>query len=252
MPSILTVTGRDVLFAHWPVDPDRLAERLPGPLGVDTFDGSARVSALALENRAVAPGSASPPAALTSGFPQLNLRTYVTLDGEPGVYFLSLDTGRRSAAAVGRRAFGLPFFHARMRMTRHGETVTFRSRRTGGDDPPRVFEARYRPDGPRYRAEPGSLEAFCIEHDTYYLPVPEDRRPGLFGSADRGEVVVGTIERDPWDLRPVDATIHENTLLAAAGLPTSEDEPVVQYSPGFEMGVRPVERRSVESSDGRL
>jgi uncharacterized protein YqjF (DUF2071 family) len=58
---LLAATGRDVLFAHWPVDPGTLAPSVPEPLDVDSFDGSARVSVLALENRAVAPGSVDPP-----------------------------------------------------------------------------------------------------------------------------------------------------------------------------------------------
>ena len=246
---VLTVTGRDVLFVHWPVDPESLAASVPDALAVETFDGSAWVSALALENRSVAPGSGRLSAGVTGGFPQLNLRTYVTVDGEPGVYFLSLDTGSRAAAAVGRRAFGLPFRHARMRLTRRNGTVTFRSRRSGTTDPSALFQARYRPRGEPSRAEDGSLAAFCIEHIRYYLPVAEDRRVGPRRPAGAGDgVYVGTIEREPWELRPVSATVRRTTLLEAAGLPAPSGEAVVHYSPGFEMGVEPVDWRPAPES----
>jgi hypothetical protein len=252
-PRLLTVTGRDVLFAHWPFEAADLAPLLPDPLDVETHDGSAWVSVLGLENTGIAPGTLPVPAGLRRGVPQLNLRTYVRAGGRSGVYFLSLDAGERAAAAVGRRAFGLPFHHARMRVTRSGEAVSFRSRRDGSD-PPAVFGARYRPDGPTYRADPGTVEAFAVEHFTYLLPAPEDRRLDALAPGDdrdragtgAGDLLVGTIEREPWALRPVEASIRTNSLFAAAGLPDPAGDPAVQYSPGFEMAVRPVERLSAD------
>jgi uncharacterized protein YqjF (DUF2071 family) len=237
MPPLLTVTGRDVLFAHWPVDPAEVRRLLPDALAVETFDGSAWVSVLALENPAVAPGSGTVPPPPGRGFPQLNFRTYASAGGTSGVYFLSLDSGRRLPASVGRFAFGLPFHRARMRMTRRGEAVTVRSRRTGSD-PPAAFGARYRPTGETYRAAAGSLEAFCVERTRYLLPASEDARAPVAGTTG---VRVGTVERAPWDLRPAEASIRYNTLFEAAGLPAPESDPVVAYSPGFEMTVRPTE-----------
>ena len=114
MPPLFTVVGVDVLFAHWRVDPEAVAAVLPPDLTVDTFDGSAWVSALAPENRSVSPGSLQLPAALEGAVPQLNRRTYATRDGDSGVHFLSLDAGFRPAAAAGSGVFGLPFYRARM------------------------------------------------------------------------------------------------------------------------------------------
>ena len=238
MPPRFTVVGSDVLFAHWPLDPGSVEALLPSDLAVDTYEGSAWVSALALENRSAAPGSLRLPAAVECGVPQLNFRTYVTRDGDDGVYFLSLDTGNRAAAAAGSGVFGLPFNDAQMRLTRQGDRVTFRSRRDGAG-PTAVFQARYRPAGARYRAEPGSLAAFCIEHYRYFLPAAEAGDAAALRTigADRTGTIVGRITRDPWELRPVDAMIRENTLFEAAGLPAPEAEPTFHYSPGFEMGV---------------
>jgi uncharacterized protein YqjF (DUF2071 family) len=127
VPPVLTVTGRDVLFVHWPLDPAAVESRVPDALDVATFDGSAWVSALAIEVRGFGPGPIRLPRRLERGLPQLVFRTYVTLEGQPGVYFLSLDTGARLPATVGRRAFGIPIHRASMRITRRGETVTFRA-----------------------------------------------------------------------------------------------------------------------------
>jgi hypothetical protein len=230
MTTLLTVTGRDVLFAHWPVDPDALATVLPEPLSVQSFDGSARVSALALENASVAPGRGRLPG-VERPFPQLNVRTYVTHDGEPGVYFLALYSGRRTAAAAGRRGFGLPFEPARMRLARRGDDVVA-SRREG--DPPAIFQARYRPTGDPSPADPGTVEEFCVERFRYFVPGPERPRLGIGAGAG---LLVGEITHEPWQLQPVTATIRTNTLFEAAGLPAPTGDPVLGYSPGFEMGV---------------
>jgi hypothetical protein len=262
MSPLFTVTGRDVLFAHWPVAPETLRRRVPDVLAPATFDGSGWVSVLALENGPAGPGRTTVPTAF-DGTPQLNLRTYVKPAGSAdadengdrneeedknvGVYFLSLDNGRRLAAAAGRRLFGLPVHHASMRVTRYDDQITFRSRRRRS--PETVFQARYRPTGATYRAEPGTLEAFCVERFRYYVPASEDRRPGTLQSGrTRDRVRVGTVDHDPWELRAVEATLRTNTLFEAAGLPTPTTDPVVHYSPGFEMGVEPIETRRVSGA----
>lgn len=241
MASLLTVSGRDVLFAHWPVDRETLDPLVPDPLELEIYRGSAWVGVLALETQSVGPGSLDLPAGVGRTVPQLNLRTYVTVDSEPGVYFLSLDSASAGAATVGRRVFGLPFHGARMRMTRRGDDVTFRSRRTGDDGRTALFQARYRPRGELYRAPPDSVESACIEHYRYYLPASENRRLGVGTAVGSRDVVVGTIDRNPWELRRADATIRRNTLFETAGLPALESDPVVHYSPGFEMRLEQVE-----------
>jgi hypothetical protein len=245
MPPRFTVAGRDVLFAHWPVDHDRLAERLPASLTPATFDGTGWVSVLALENEAVGLGSRVRRSTVFGGVPQLNLRTYVTPHAgsdDVGVYFLSLDTGRWAAAVAGRRAFGLPFHHASMRLTRSDGRTTFRSRRREASEGPAVFQARYRPTGATFQAEPGTHEAFCVEQFRYYVPATEDHR-AVAGGTDgaEGGVRVGRVTHEPWTLQPVAATIRTNTLFEAAGLPTPTTEPTTHYSPGFEMGVERLE-----------
>jgi 2,5-diamino-6-(ribosylamino)-4(3H)-pyrimidinone 5'-phosphate reductase len=129
-----------------------------------------------------------------------------------------------------------------MRTTRRDGTITFRSRRT---DSEAAFQARYRPVGEPYRAEPGSLESFCIEEFHHLSPGTENRRSRASGDRDR--LRVGTIEREPWTPRPVEATIRRNTLFEAAGLPTPPTDLVTQHARTFEMRVEPVESVSVFS-----
>ena len=245
MPPLCTVSGRDVLFAHWPVDPSALRPQVPEPLAIDTFDGSAWVSALALENAGVAPGSLGS-LSVAVPTPQLNFRTYVSHDGDEGVYFHSLDTGDRAVAELGRRAFGLAFHAARSRIRRTGDTLRFSSRRTRAEGPDAVFRARYRPARSTGGVEPGSVAAFCVERDRYFVP-PGEGGAALPGAGATGDdaLVVGRITREPWQVSAVDATVRANTLFEATGLPSPAADPVLCYSPGFEMGVEPVELRGV-------
>jgi uncharacterized protein YqjF (DUF2071 family) len=50
-----------------------------------------------------------------SAFPELNVRTYVTAQRKPGVWFFSLDAANATAVAAARFSFHLPYFTARMK-----------------------------------------------------------------------------------------------------------------------------------------
>ena len=91
----------------------------------------------------------TPPLPWVSRFPELNVRTYVEVDGKPGIYFLSLDAGRRAAVFAARRTYRLPYFHARMRVERRGPRIEYESERIDSSGPPARLRASYRPMGER-------------------------------------------------------------------------------------------------------
>jgi len=252
MTAILTVGGRDVLFVHWPIPVSRARSLVPDPLSVDEFDGRAWISVLAFENRGVRPGSGRLPRLPASSFPQLNVRTYVRLDGEPGVYFLSLASGAGLPATVGRTAFGLPFGTASMELARRDGEVVFRCRPRDDGGPVGRFGVRYGSAGPVAEPEPGTVHEFCVERHRYFFTPEEDRRPGPLGrSPPEGGVRVGTVDREPWRVGPAAATVRENTVPEALGIDPPETTPVFGYSPGFEMSVRPTETRGPDEDAGR-
>ena len=122
----MTQSWHDLLFAHWPVDARVLQERLPAGLLLDTFDGQAWIGIVPFRMTNVAPRGV-PPVPFVSEFLELNVRTYVTLQGKPGVFFFSLDAGRLLAVLGARAMFRLPYFAASMRVTRSGDTVPDRA-----------------------------------------------------------------------------------------------------------------------------
>lgn len=234
MPPQIRLVGRDVLFVHWPVDPSLLRGRLPDALELDTFEGSAWVSVDAHELVRVGLDRAG---SVPLGVPQLDFRTYVSHEGNRGVYLQTCDAGQRLNALVGARAFALPFVHADIGLELRGEWVVHRSRRT--DETGARFDVRCRPTGDVGPVEPGSVPEFLIERHHYYTPAA-----GSPLDTDAGDLVAGEVERAPWQVGPVEADVRTNTLFDTLSLERPSEEPLVQYCPQFEPRFVGLERLS--------
>jgi hypothetical protein len=208
-------TWLDLAFLHWRVPVDAVRRKIPASLSVDSFDGAAWLAVVPFRMDGVRLRWL-PPLPGTYAFPELNLRTYVSADGKPGVWFFSLDADNALAVAVARRWFGLPYFSAEMEVRPEGEGFRFGSRRRG-DGVPAEFRARYGLSGPEFRARPGSLEHFLTERYCLY-------------AVSRGRIVRGEIHHQPWPLRPGRAEIEANTMAAAAGFELPREAPLVHFA----------------------
>src|SRR5690349_9712454 len=157
-PWLMAQRWSDLLFAHWPIDPDVLRAVVPASLPVETFDGAAWLSIASFYLSHLRPHWL-PALPWLSEFPELNVRTYVSLGGKPGVYFFSLDAGSALAVAGARATYHLPYFNARMRTTRDDmNAVAYESRRSDRRGRPADFAARYRPVGPVAQSAPATLD----------------------------------------------------------------------------------------------
>jgi uncharacterized protein YqjF (DUF2071 family) len=211
--GLLSMTWRDLLFAHWAVPAETVAARLPDRLSVDTFEGTAYLGIVPFRMEI---GPAGLPFRLT--FDELNLRTYVRgPDGGRGVHFFNLDADDRLGVSVARSLFRLPYYRAETEFRRAGERVHFRSRRTHPDAPPARFAAEYGPDGPAFTPEPGTLEAFLVENYRFYT------------MDDGGRLYHGDIDHEPWTLRPATAEIT-NTLFEASGFDHPDVDPILHVA----------------------
>ena len=230
-PWVMRQTWEALLFAHWPLAPETLASLLPGALpsgALDTFEGRAWVGIVPFQMRGVRPRGL-PAVPWLSAFPELNVRTYVTLGGRPGVYFFSLDAANPVAVALARRLFSLPYFIAAMRCVRDSDTIAYRSR-TRHSGKPAVFEARYRPAGPVFTARPGTLEYFLTERYCLYAVSPPRR------------VYRGEIQHGPWPLQLAGAEIAVNTLASSHGITLPDTPPLLHYAAHQEVLVWPPSR----------
>ena len=134
---------------------------VPDELEIEEFDGSAWLGMTFFRVRALRPRGGLPLPGI-SNFLQLNIRTYVRgPDGLSGVWFFTIDASSRLAALGVRRVYHVPAFHARMTLEPASGWTEAECVRMG--EAGRVFSGRYRADGERFHAEPGSLEWFLTE-----------------------------------------------------------------------------------------
>src|SRR5258708_38966464 len=99
-----------------------------------------------------------------SSFAEVNVRTYVTLGGKPGVLFLSMDANNMPGTAIARPTFRVPYTYADVGISRCQDGYAFRSARRGTDSGPAAnFRATYRPISPAFHSQPGSLERWLTE-----------------------------------------------------------------------------------------
>jgi uncharacterized protein len=209
-------TWRHLLFAHWRVDPDELRAVVPPELPIDVRDGAAwvGVTPFLVEGFHL---HGLPPPPLLGTFREVNVRTYVTVGGKPGIYFLSLDASSRLAAFAARRTYRLPYFHTQMSLEPDGEGFRALSRRTSRDGPRAELDCAYEATGARLPEEPDSLERWLTER--YCLYTLDGERV-----LQRGEILHG-----PWPLQPAAAEIASNTMAAGFGL-SLEGDPLLHYS----------------------
>jgi uncharacterized protein YqjF (DUF2071 family) len=216
---ILFQRWEHLLFAHWPMPPATIRRLVPDGLTIDTFDGQAWVSVVPFSMHAIHPRYV-PPVPWLSSFLELNVRTYVTHDGKPGVWFTSLDAANPLGVWLGRNVYHLPYFNATMRLRDDGNTIQYTSRRTHRGATPGDFVGRYHPTSDPFQAEPGSLDHFLVERYCLYA---QDKQDGLYR---------GDIHHTPWSLQQAKAEIETNTV---APFPLPDIEPRLHYGRRIEV-----------------
>ncbi len=219
-PWVLRMRWHDLLFMHWPVPEDWLRPLIPPALHLDTFDGSAWLGVVPFRMEDVRPRFL-PTIPRLSNFSELNLRTYVTHRGKPGVWFFSLDAHNPIAVRLARSTFGLPYFDADMSCeTARGGEVRYRSVRTHKGAPPARFVGRYRATGERFDSRPGTLENFLTERYCLYSA----------GVGGNGRVRRGDIHHRMWPLQSAEVEVEELEMTARIGVSLPDTKPVLHYA----------------------
>jgi len=168
-----------------------------------------------------------PPISGTSALPELNVRTYVSYGGKPGVYFFSLDAGSRLAVWGARTFYKLPYCFARMHVHEREGWITYESSRSSS--PPAEFSGCYRPEGPVDLRAPGSLEHWLTERYCLY-------------TVSRGAVYRSEIHHPQWPLQNAEAEIRANTMAAAAGIQLSSAIPLLHFSKRLDVLIWPLKK----------
>jgi uncharacterized protein YqjF (DUF2071 family) len=221
----MTQSWHDLLFAHWPLDPALIRGHVPAEIAIDLFDGRAWIGVVPFHMTNVAIRGARP---LALAFPELNVRTYVSVGGKPGVYFFSLDAASRLAVFTARTLFRLPYHDATMAVDVGARQVSYRSRRKDGTA---ELAATYGSVGPVQESRPGTLEYFLTERYCLYTA-------DTTGRARRLE-----IHHRPWPLQPADAQIAVNTMADACGIALPAVKPLLHFAKRLDVlawGLHPV------------
>ncbi|HUP77433.1 MAG TPA: DUF2071 domain-containing protein [Pirellula sp.] len=204
-PWVMRMTWSDLLFAHWQTEPEVVASLLPADLTLDTRDGKAWVGVVPFLMSNIAPRCCLPIPKL-SCFLELNVRTYVTYKGKPGVWFFSLDAENPIAVRVARWTFNLPYMDATMALEQDDSaTITYRSERTHRGEPPANFDASYRATGDTFHAQPGTLEHWLTARYCLYSVNRNNR------------LLRGEIEHPPWTLSKAIWNARQNTMGSPLG-----------------------------------
>ncbi|MBI2203405.1 MAG: DUF2071 domain-containing protein [Candidatus Rokubacteria bacterium] len=222
-PWLMAQVWDDLLFAHWAVRASDLRPFVPPALPVDTFDGSAwlavtpfSVRGLRMRGLPAVPG--------ISTFREINVRTYVTIDGKPGVFFFSLDADTLLGVQVARLWFRLPYFYASCKHDR-ADAFRFRSVRSHPDAPAAEFDGGYQPIGRPEAPTPGSLEWWLTERYCFYV---------AFGD---GRVERVEIHHAPWPLQRAEAELHTNTMALPLDMRLARQPTTLHYARTLDVSI---------------
>jgi len=214
---LFSQSWNDLLFAHFAIDPPTLRRLVPEALTLDLYDGVAWLTISPCCASHVRP-SGVPPLPGISFFPQVNLRTYVTMQGKPGLFYFSVDAANLSAVWLARVFFRMPYWHAAIQIS--GATIQarnsnpthraihFRSSRLHGPaaiSGPAKFDVIYSPESEAVRARRGSLDEFLTERYCVY-------------SWNRRRYYRAEVHHQPWALQRTSLEIRANSMAAPLGL----------------------------------
>jgi uncharacterized protein YqjF (DUF2071 family) len=217
-----------LLFMHWRIREESLRPLIPERLKIDTFDGSAWIAITPFtmwDIRALPPYL--PPVPGLSSMHELNVRTYVHLDGVPGVWFFSLDANSSVAVVTARTFFHLPYFNAEMELEESGKTIVYSSHRTERDASAAEFDATWKIGETIPYSHPGSLEFFLTERYCLY-------------AAHKQKLYRCRIYHQPWPLQKAELSALDSTMIESHGLPTPEDAPLLHYAEEVNVDIWPI------------
>lgn len=206
-----------ITFLHWRYPAEVVQPFLPPGLAADTYDGAAWIGMTPFLMEGVRP-PALPALPWLSKFGEVNVRTYVRdAHGRRGIWFLSLDAARLPAVLAARAGYRLPYFWSDISVVELGDRIGYRCR----------------------RRQPGN--AGCDAEVKLGTPLAETGRDELADfltaryrlfTVIAGRLAAAEAEHPLWPLHHAAVLRLNQNLLAGAGLPVPDGEPLAHASPG--------------------
>lgn len=195
----------DVLFLHYAVSPGAVEPHLPRGVELDTFDGDAWISLVFFRLTLRPAGWFYVPG--FSSLRELNVRTYVTCDGLPGIIFLRMFADNRLAIAAARLLTPLSYEPADLLAAQRDGWQRAECRPKSGRG---ALAIEFQAEATAAAAEVRSLDAWLVE------------RYRLFVQAYDGPLLAAEVEHPPWMLSSIRTRTLHQSLESGLGVPLGE------------------------------
>lgn len=227
LPWVMRQDWHHVLFIHYPIRVETLRKLVPANLPLDVYDSWGWIGIIPFNTAEVRLRSIP----WATAFPEVNVRTYITIDGKPGVYFFSLDATHLPTVLFASTFCFVPYYHAKIDFQGKDQQQSYRfisKRRT--DQSIIQLDCSYAPatESKPTRAEKGSFDEWLTERYCFYTTTA------------KGTILRCDILHQPWQLQRVEVDIHANSLLSEQGIAVEQVEPVLHYSQGASVRIWPL------------
>lgn len=217
----------DILVLHVPVDIEKLAPHVPNQLTLDSYQGKAWISIFPFYLRNIR-FRGLPKFPYIHKFLELNVRTYVTYNDIPGVYFFSLDA-EKLIPVLGARTATIPYYKSKMTRSQHDGWTLYSSQRQFGSQA--YFKGKFKVISEAREVEDGTHEHWLFERYRLYKTIGNN-------------VVHIDIHHLPWTLAKVSVICDNesiNSLLPGniEGTPT-----LAHYAPRIDSLFWPLKKSS--------
>jgi hypothetical protein len=210
---------RDLLFAHWRIPARTLRPLVPAELDLDTWEGTAWVTAVAFRLEQVRV-SWFPACRLVPNFVELNLRTHVRRRGEPAIYFVSMHANSRIGVTLGRWFTPLPYAFAPIDYTDSSKFWRFHAHQRSARSREPLFRAEFQPNAPLENVDARSLDGWLLE------------RYVAFNSWRRGKLYRMTAQHPPWQAQTLRAQVTARALGQPWAMDLGRAPDLCHFSPG--------------------
>lgn len=203
----------NAVFLHWKVPAEAIRPLIPRTAELDTFQGEAWVSLVAFTMGKLR-ASYLPAVPGISNFHEINLRTYITRDNKPGVYFLSIEAQKLLAVFLAKSISGLPYKKSLIKRGSNGMANTYSSINSVKGF---ALESTFETSEDEY--ERTALDKWLVERYCLYL----DRNDKLFRY---------DIHHLQWEIKKIELK-HLKMQYKAGDLVLKEKQPdLSHFSPG--------------------
>lgn len=218
----------DVLFMHWAVPYEKLKPYVPAPFLLETYDGQAWVTVVLFQTKN-SRFRTMPTIMSYLSFLQMNTRTYIQFDGEPGIYFLSVDVNHLLIKTITKRLLQLPYELAKMDIKRDKDQIQFKSKRIKNNYSFSNITANYRPSSQTIYQSQGTLSHWLTERYCFWM---------IKGN----KIIKGPLSHESWELHDVTVNLEMTDIIPFIPVNDLQRNPLAHYEKSVHAHLHPFEQ----------